>query len=209
MVDSARNWRWPRQPGNARRSWGCWRRWPAGSRRTRRRFAQLALLGTGAVDVEVELEVPGRLVGVWIRPSAAQFAPHPPGLPLRQVVQDPPLLVDPTTLDQRAARAERQTRLPLALLLYRLDLQPGQAAIPGLSRLRLRQPLRQRQRLRHSGAPWWAEGRRSRSLAGRVALGCCSLLPGCSAGQPCWSRWSPGRRWCSVTSSSTKAGYAA
>src|SRR5664280_1509406 len=57
MVDSARNWRWPRQPGNARRSWGCWRRWPAGSRRTRRRFAQLALLGTGAVDVEVELEV--------------------------------------------------------------------------------------------------------------------------------------------------------
>src|SRR5664280_2627685 len=57
MVDSARNWRWPRQPGNARRSWGCWRRWPAGSRRTRRRFAQLALLGTGAIDVEVELEV--------------------------------------------------------------------------------------------------------------------------------------------------------
>src|SRR5659263_527574 len=47
------------------------------------------------------LEVPGRLVGVWIRPSAAQFAPHPPVLPLRQVVEDPPLLVDPTTLDQR------------------------------------------------------------------------------------------------------------
>src|SRR5664280_3074415 len=36
MVDSARNWRCLRRPGNARRSWGCWRRWPAGSRRTRR-----------------------------------------------------------------------------------------------------------------------------------------------------------------------------
>ena len=40
------------------------------------------------------LEVPGRLVRVWIRPSAAQFAPHPPVLPLRQVVEDPPLLVE-------------------------------------------------------------------------------------------------------------------